>query len=80
VDVVLLDLNMPGVSGLELARELRAKRTDMPIAIVSANVQDEVAATARSLDVAFVAKPVTEEAISPFLGAAAIRLRRAATP
>lgn len=80
VDVMLLDINMPGASGLELAREMRGMRPGMPIALVSANVQDDVAAAARSLDLAFVAKPMTEDAISPFLGAAAIRLRRAAAP
>lgn len=78
VDILLLDLNMPGVSGMELAREMRGMHPEMPIALVSANVQDDVTAAARSLGLAFVAKPVTEEAMSPFLGAATIRLRRAA--
>ena len=75
IDVALVDVNMPGVSGLELAREMRAMRPAMPIAIVSANIQDEVAEAARAADAAFLAKPLTEEAIAPFLSAAALRLR-----
>jgi CheY-like chemotaxis protein len=76
VDVTLVDVNMPGVNGLDLARDIRAMRPEMPIAIVSANIQDEVAEAARAIDAAFLAKPLTEEAISPFLSGAALRLRR----
>jgi len=77
IDVALVDVNMPGVNGLDLAREMRALRPAMPVAIVSANIQDEVAKAAREMDAAFLPKPLTEEAIAPFLSAAALRLRRA---
>lgn len=78
VDVALLDFNMPGRDGLELAAELRAKRPDMPIAVITANVQDEIIARARAVNAAFVPKPVTADGLRGFLSGAALRLR--ATP
>ncbi|MBK3404761.1 response regulator [Methylorubrum populi] len=79
VDVALLDFNMPGKDGLELAADLRAARPGMPIAVVSANIQDEIIARARSVDATFLPKPLTEEGLAGFLSGAALRLRRAAS-
>ncbi len=79
IDVALLDFNMPGKDGLALAEELRAARPGMPIAVVSANIQDEIIARARSVDATFLAKPLTDEALAGFLSGAALRLRRAAS-
>ena len=76
VDVALIDFNMPGQDGLELAGELRRTYPEIPIAIVSANIQDEVVARARAVNAAFVAKPVTEDSLSGFLSGAALRLRK----
>jgi CheY-like chemotaxis protein len=75
VDVALLDYNMPGKDGLALATELRDMHPSMPIAVITANTQDEVIARARSVNASFVAKPVTEDALRGFLGGAALRLR-----
>jgi CheY-like chemotaxis protein len=77
VDVVLMDFNMPGKDGLALAAELRSRHPDMPLAVVTANVQDEVIARARAAQAAFIAKPVTEEGLRGFLSGAALRLRAA---
>ena len=79
VDVAVLDFNMPGKDGLELAAELRADYPHMPIAIITANVQNEIIARARELNATFVGKPVTEEAIKGFLSGAALRLRQVGT-
>jgi CheY-like chemotaxis protein len=75
VDVVILDYNMPDRNGLDLAEELRRRFPDMPIALATANVQDEIIARARAAEVAFVPKPVTEEGLRGFLSGAAIQLR-----
>ena len=75
MDVALLDYNMPGRNGLELASDLRIRFPTMPIALLTANVQDEIIARARAVNVAFVAKPVTEEGLRGFLAGAALRLR-----
>ncbi len=78
IDLVVLDFNMPGRDGLELAEELRARFPDMPIAVATANVQDEIIARARAANAAFIAKPVTEEGVRGFISGAALRLRSAA--
>ncbi|RYI99725.1 MAG: response regulator [Acetobacteraceae bacterium] len=75
VDIALLDFNMPGMDGLELATALRALRPAMPLALITANVQDEIIARARAVNAAFVAKPLTEEGLRGFLSGAALRLR-----
>ena len=75
IDVVLIDFNMADKDGLELAAELRALRPDMPLAIITANIQDEIVARAREIGAAFVAKPVTAESLESFLSGAALRLR-----
>jgi CheY-like chemotaxis protein len=75
VDLALLDFNMPGKDGLQLAAELRSLNPNMPIAVITANVQDEVIARARDVNAAFVSKPVTEEGLRGFLSGAALKLR-----
>jgi CheY-like chemotaxis protein len=78
VDVVVLDFNMPGKDGLTLAEELRARFPQMPIAIATANVQDEVVARAHAANATFISKPVTEDGMRGFVSGAALRLRMAA--
>jgi CheY-like chemotaxis protein len=78
VDVALVDFNMPEMDGLELVAKIRQTHPSMPIALVSANLQDEILARARELNAAFVAKPLTDEALGAFLSGAALRLRKAA--
>lgn len=75
IDLVLIDFNMPGRDGLALAGELRARSPDMPIAVITANVQDEIIARARALNATFVPKPVNEEGLRGFVSGAALRLR-----
>lgn len=77
VHVVVVDYNMPGRSGLDLAEELRARFPKMPIALATANVQDEIIARARAAHVTFVPKPVNEEALRGFISGAALQLRSA---
>jgi len=74
IDVALIDFNMPGRDGLELAGDIRASFPQMPIALITANVQDEVVARARALNAGFVSKPVTREGLAGFLAGAALAL------
>ena len=76
VDVAVLDFNMPGQNGLDLAAELRSAHPHMPIAIITANIQDEVIARARAVNATFVSKPLTAEGMAGFLSGAALRLKQ----
>jgi len=46
VDLVVTDQNMPGLSGVEVARELRGLRPGLRVAIVSGHVNDKLIADA----------------------------------
>lgn len=59
VDVVLTDLNMPGISGIEFCAELHANRPDLPVVIMTAFGSLETAIAAlRAGAYDFVTKPV----------------------
>ena len=67
VQMALLDFNMPGRDGLTLASELRALDPGMPVAVISANHQEEVVRRAREVGTTFLPKPLTEQAMGAFL-------------
>ena len=46
-DLLVTDYNMPGYSGLDLAREARLIRADLPVALASGYVTAEIEAAAR---------------------------------
>jgi CheY-like chemotaxis protein len=78
-DIVLLDFNMPGKDGLAFAAELRQQHSHMSVALVSANRQVEVIRRSEAAGAAFLAKPLTEEALREFLDDAVKKLRGAAS-
>ena len=67
IDLALLDFNMPGRDGLALAAELRALSPRLPMALISANMQDEIVARTHALGAEFLPKPLTEAILEPFL-------------
>ncbi|QJP13249.1 response regulator [Starkeya sp. ORNL1] len=67
VDIALLDFNMPGRDGLQLAAELQHVAPNAIIALVSANSQNEIVAQTRNLGATFLSKPLTEPALAEFL-------------
>jgi CheY-like chemotaxis protein len=69
IDLALLDFNMPGRDGLALAADLRALSPTLPMALISANSQDEIVARTRALGAEFLTKPLTEAILAPFLSA-----------
>jgi CheY-like chemotaxis protein len=75
IDVAMIDFNMPEKDGLELASEIRAAHPTMPIAVITANIQDEVIARARQVNATFVSKPLTEDGLRGFISGAVLRLR-----
>jgi DNA-binding response OmpR family regulator len=50
-DAVLTDLSMPGMSGMELARELLSLRPDVPVLMLSSQFRPEDAAEALRIGV-----------------------------
>lgn len=59
-----LDINMPGMDGLELAEHLRAQYPAMRICLLSANIQESSQRRAQAVGAGFVKKPITEAAIT----------------
>lgn len=76
VEIALVDFNMPNTDGLELVSRIRSIQPSMPVAVVSANIQDEIITRTRELKAAFIAKPLTDEALGAFLSGAALRLKK----
>jgi CheY-like chemotaxis protein len=76
-DIVLIDFNMPGRDGLELAAELRQLRPEMPVAVITANLQTEIVERAEGVGAYFLPKPLTQEAMSAFIVQAEQRLGNA---
>jgi CheY-like chemotaxis protein len=76
IDIALVDFNMPDTDGLELVARIHKAHPGMPVALVSANVQDEIIGRARELNAGFIPKPLTDEALAAFLSGAALRLKK----
>lgn len=66
-DLAVLDMNMPGLSGLDLAERLRTTHPDMKLALLTANAQDAIQRRAAGLGVKFFRKPIGEAVIADIL-------------
>jgi DNA-binding NtrC family response regulator len=63
-DLVLLDLQMPGMKGMEVLRRLRDAGNDVPVVIITAHDSVPNAVEAMKLGaIDFLAKPMTPEAL-----------------
>ncbi len=64
-NLIICDLRMPGLDGMALCRLFRARRTDVPIVILTAYAGDEVRREALEIGIRhLVSKPFTPK---PFL-------------
>ncbi len=60
-DIILSDIYMPGISGLELVRKIRSENREIPILLLSAHNDTETLLQAANLTIdGFVIKPVLE--------------------
>ena len=76
-DIALVDFNMPGGDGLHLAAELRKLKPAMPIALISANHQQQIVNRARELGAAFLPKPLSQKSLQTFLESAIQEIKAA---
>ena len=63
-DFVSMDVNMPGISGLEAAGRIRIRHPDIRIALCTANIQESTRDAAAKVGLCFVAKPITAQSIA----------------
>jgi PAS domain S-box-containing protein len=69
VACVVTDFNMPGISGLDVARTLRDRRPDVPVILSSGYLSDELRSDARDLGVrALLQKQDTVQALADLVG------------
>ena len=64
VDLVTMDVNMPGMNGLEAAAQIKQLQPKAFIAIMTANVQSATRQRAEQIGVRFFGKPITEDIIA----------------
>ena len=63
-DLVIADLKMPGLDGMEVFEELKEMKPDIPVIIITAYGSLEIADEARSKGVAdFITKPFRKDTI-----------------
>ncbi len=67
IDLALVDINMPGMNGLELTEHLRSESLVPHICFISANIQQYIREKAEELSAQFIAKPVTEEKLLSYI-------------
>lgn len=70
-DMVITDLRMPQIDGIELIRRLRASGATMPMIVVTSCLEDQIRAQALDAGAAcYLTKPVDEDLLLQCIGAA----------
>jgi CheY-like chemotaxis protein len=76
IDIVLSDVTMPGMNGIDLSYHIRERFPKMPVAIVSGDVSELERSIIGRFDVPFIKKPFHAESLYSAVREA-IRLRAA---
>ena len=72
IDLVLIDVNMPGINGIAVGREIRKKLPDCKILLITGSRDGSdglIAARAEGLEFDVVAKPVPPEELLELISA-----------
>lgn len=67
IDLITLDMNMPGVDGLTIAPILKNNCPNAKVALLTANFQSRVKTKAEMQGLRFIPKPITEEKVLEFI-------------
>ena len=63
-DILLLDMRMPGLSGVEVLRRVRAEQPELPVIIITGHCSEQDRQTATALGVqGYYTKPLQFEAL-----------------
>lgn len=63
-DYITMDVNMPNMSGLDAAEQIRKKWPNIRITLITANIQDATVSRAKELNIGFIEKPISAEKIA----------------
>ena len=67
IDFFSIDLNMPGIDGLEVIEQLQKSNGACSIVLMTANIQEAIFKRALKLGASCIHKPITEESIGRML-------------
>lgn len=68
-DAVFLDLNMPGMNGVETLTAIRATLKDLPVTILTADIQPSTRAKCEEAGAtAMINKPASQDQLSTLMG------------
>ena len=67
IDLITLDMNMPGIDGLTVAPQLQGNCSNAVIALLTGNVQGDIKTKAEKQGLVFIPKPITEDKIIEFI-------------
>lgn len=62
--LALIDFNMPGMNGIDLAEQIMGQQSNLPIYLVTANIQERMRLRAEAMGIGFIKKPVSQEKIA----------------
>lgn len=61
IDLITMDLNMPGISGLDAATQILEEHPGIKIVMLTANIQSSIQNKIQEQGLSFMAKPITAD-------------------
>ncbi len=76
-DLIICDWNMPGVSGVEVCKQVRAERPDLPFLLVTGRSDPDSVVVAKETGVsAYITKPFSPQELNVKIAAVVERQNR----